>query len=70
MKVIVFVNDDNKISIISPSLDCGLTIEEIAEKDVPDSRPYLILDESELPDRADRDRWVIEGNSVIVISDR
>ena len=66
MKIIVFTNDAGKVSIMSPSLNSGLTLEQIAEKDVPDSIPYIILDESELPDRADRDRWVIEGSSVII----
>lgn len=81
MQVIVFTNDDFKISIISPAPDCGLTIEEIAEKDTPaivlerneqgipiksEPRQYLIIDDSELPDRELRDRWVIEGGKVIV----
>lgn len=78
MKIIVFTNDANKVSILSPSLNSGLTLEQIATKDIPplityqegeyieSPRPYLILDDSELPDRADRDRWVIEGSSVII----
>ena len=33
-KRIVYKNDDGTISIIVPA-DCGLTIEEIAAKDVP-----------------------------------
>lgn len=65
-QIIAFTNDANKVSILSPILNSGLTLEQIAEKDVPDSSPYIILDESELPDRADRDRWVIEGSSVII----
>jgi hypothetical protein len=70
MQVIVFKNDSNGVSILTPILDSGLTIEEIAEKDIPllngEPRPYLILDDSELPDRIDRDRWKIQGNSVII----
>ena len=65
MKVIIYTNDAGKISVITP-IDCGLTIEEIAEKDVPrvlglngiTPRQYLILDDSLLPNRDDRDRWV------------
>ena len=70
MQVIAFTNDEGGVSILTPILDSGLTIEEIAEKDIPllngEPIPYLILDDSELPDRIDRDRWKIQGNSVIV----
>ena len=65
-QIIAFTNDANKVSILSPSPNSGLTLEQIAQKDVPDSSPYLILDDSELPDRAKRDCWVIRGNSVII----
>ncbi len=70
MQVIAFTNDEGGVSILTPILDSGLTIEEIAEKDIPllngEPIPYLILDDSELPDRIDRDRWKIQGNSVII----
>lgn len=80
-KLIVFTNDNNGVSIITPVADCGLTTEEIAEKDTPvvvlerdgqgipiktEPRLYLIIDESELPDRELRDRWAIQGGRVIV----
>jgi|LakMenE18May11ns_1017448.scaffolds.fasta_scaffold9256996_2 hypothetical protein len=70
MKVIVFENDNGGVSVMTPILDSGLTIEEIGGKDIPllngEPAPYLILDDSELPDRIDRDRWKIQGNSVII----
>jgi len=70
MQVIAFTNDEGGVSILTPILDSGLTIEEIAEKDIPllngEPIPYLILDDSELPDRIDRNRWKIQGNSVII----
>jgi hypothetical protein len=65
-KRIVYSNNEGGVSVISPILDSGLTIEEIAEKDVPKNTPYWIIDESELPDQRDRDRWKIQGNSVII----
>ena len=38
--------------------DCGLTIEEIAAKDVPAGVPYKIVDVSEIPeDRTFRGAW-------------
>jgi hypothetical protein len=70
MQVIVFKNDSNGVSILTPILDSGLTIEEIAEKDIPllngEPRPYSIIDDSELPDRIYRDRWAIQDGKVIV----
>lgn len=56
-KRIVFINDDGTIGIIIPA-DCGLTIEEIATKDVPSGLTYHIVDKSEIPtDRTFRDAW-------------
>ena len=56
-KRIVYQNDEGGISIIVPA-DCGLTIEEIAAKDVPAGKVYNIVDVSEIPtDRTFRDAW-------------
>ena len=57
MKRIIYKNDEGGISIIIPA-DCGLTIEEIAAKDVPQGKEYHIVDVSEIPtDRTFRDAW-------------
>jgi hypothetical protein len=54
---IVYQNDEGGISIIVPA-DCGLTIEEIAAKDVPTGKEYNIVDVSEIPtDRTFRNAW-------------
>ena len=59
-KRIVYKNDDGTISIIIPA-DCGLTIEEIAAKDVPSGKEYHIVDKSEIPsDRTFRNAWTWE----------
>ena len=59
-KRIVYQNDEGGISIIVPA-DCGLTIEEIAAKDVPAGKAYKIVDVSEIPtDRTFRDAWTWE----------
>jgi hypothetical protein len=56
-KRIVYQNDEGRISIIVPA-DCGLTIEEIAAKDVPAGKAYNIVDVSEIPtDRTFRGAW-------------
>jgi hypothetical protein len=57
-KRIVYQNDEGGISIIVPADECGLTIEEIATKDVPTGKAYNIVDVSEIPtDRTFRDAW-------------
>lgn len=57
-KRIIYKNDEGGVSIIVPATECGLTIEEIAAKDVPTGKPYKIVDVSEIPsDRTFRDAW-------------
>jgi hypothetical protein len=61
-KRIVFENDDGGVSVIIPILNCGLTVEEIAAKDVPAGKQYTIVDASDLPtDRSERDEWTIDS---------
>jgi len=46
------------VAVIVPADECGLTIEEIAAKDVPAGKPYEIVDVSEIPsDRTFRGAW-------------
>lgn len=60
---IIYKNTDGSISIIIPAPDCGLTLEQIAAKDVPAGRPYKIVDVSELPqDRAERTAWTVDDD--------
>jgi len=48
---------DNGVAIIVPA-DCGLTIEQIAAKDVPAGKPYKIVDVADIPtDRTFRNAW-------------
>ena len=55
---IIYQNDEGGISIIVPAPECGLTIEEIAAKDVPVGKEYKIVDVSEIPeDRTFRNAW-------------
>jgi len=57
-KRIIFPNDDGGVAIIIPADECGLTIEEIASKDVPAGKPYKIVDVDDIPtDRTFRDAW-------------
>ena len=57
-KRIVYITDEGKVAIVVPSDNCGLTVEEIAAKDVPASKTYHIVDVSEIPsDRTFRNAW-------------
>ena len=59
-KRIIYQNDQGGVSIIIPC-DCGLTIEDIAAKDVPTGIPYKIVDVSEIPtDRTERGFWDVD----------
>ena len=54
---IIYPTDDG-VAIVVPSLNCGLTIEEIAVKDVPQGKPYKIVDVADIPtDRTFRNAW-------------
>lgn len=58
---IIYKNESGGVSVIIPAPDCGLSIEQIAAKDVPAGKPYKIVDASDIPsDRADRDAWVVD----------
>ena len=59
-KRIIYKNPDNSVSIIVPSDEAlsFMTIEQIANKDVPANTPYKIVDVSEIPsDRTFRNAW-------------
>ena len=44
MRRIIYKNNDNSVCIIAPADGCGLSIEQIAQKDVPAGTPYEIVD--------------------------
>jgi hypothetical protein len=49
---------DNGVAVIIPAIECGMTIEEIAAKDVPQGTPYKIVDVADIPtDRTFRNAW-------------
>lgn len=59
-KRIIYKTDEGGVAIIVPAPDCGLTIDEIAKKDVPAGKQYFIVDASEIPtDRTFRNAWEI-----------
>jgi len=57
MKLVIFKNKTG-ISVLYPVTDCGLTVEQIAEKDVPANTTYRIVDSEDLPPFEIHDRWL------------
>jgi hypothetical protein len=54
---IIYPTDNGGVAIIVPA-DCGLTIEQIAAKDVPAGKPFKIVDVADIPtDRTFRNAW-------------
>lgn len=59
-KRIIYKNTSGGVSVIIPAPDCGLTVEEIAAKDVPTGLAYKIVDVTDIPtDRTARDMWTV-----------
>lgn len=55
---IIYPTDDGGVAVIVPAPNSGLTIEQIAAKDVPAGKPFEIVDVSEVPsDRTFRGAW-------------
>ena len=61
-KRIIYKNTDGGVSVIIPAPDCGLSVEEIAAKDVPTGLAYKIVLDTDIPaDRSARDMWDVDG---------
>jgi hypothetical protein len=55
---IIYPTDDGGVAVIIPAPECGLTIEEIAAKDVPTGKSFKIVDIADIPsDRTFRNAW-------------
>mgnify|MGYP001192148639 FL=1 len=56
--VIIWKQDNGVLAITHPALNCGLTIDEIAKKDLPTGKKYKIISSTELPNWDEfRDAW-------------
>ena len=57
-KRIVYMQDDGTVAVMVPTDNCGLTVEQIQAKDVPDGKTSYIIDKTEVPtDRSFRNAW-------------
>lgn len=60
-KVIIYQTDNGGVALVIPAVDCGLSIEEIARKDVPINTRYAIIDAADVPaDHTFFDAWEVE----------
>lgn len=58
---IIYPTDEGGVAVIVPAVECGLTIEEIAAKDVPAGKPYKIVTTADIPaDRTFRSAWEVD----------
>ena len=62
MKRIIYQTNEGGVAIIVPA-DCGLTIEEIAAKDVPAGKLFQIVGAADIPtDRTFRAAWEMSND--------
>jgi len=55
---IIYKTDEGGVAVIIPAPECGLTIEQIAAKDVPAGKPWKIVSVEDIPtDRTFRAAW-------------
>lgn len=66
-KRVIYKDENGNVCILTPAPEClkSHTLEEIAEKDVPEGVPYKIVDASEIPtDRTFRNAWEINESAL------
>jgi hypothetical protein len=68
MQVIIFPQDDNRVSVIIPAPEYADQIEAVAHKDVPEGKPFRIINDSELPSRDSRNRWLWTSSGALGIA--
>ncbi len=63
MQVIIYQNDQGGVAVIHPTPDAlaQYGIQAIAEKDVPEGKPFKIIDVADLPARSTRALWEVDA---------
>ena len=62
---IIYQTDDGGVAVITPAPEALaiLGIDAIAQKDVPNGKPYKIVDVSEIPaERSQREAWTVSAD--------
>ena len=65
---IIYPSPAGGVCVVMPFLGSGLTLEQIAAKDVPEGQPWRIVDAASLPDRATRARWLWTASGPLAIA--
>ena len=64
-KRIIYTTPEGGIAVIIPSANCGMTIEQIAAKDVPTGASFDIVEAADIPaDRSFRGAWQKDGAKI------
>jgi hypothetical protein len=64
-KRIIYQTESGGVALVTPSMNCGLTVEEIARKDVPAGARYAILDTADVPtDFTFFNAWEVENSAL------
>ena len=54
----VYTRDDGGVTVVCPADNCGLTLEQIKDKDCPNDRTVYTVSKSAIPsDRSFRNAW-------------
>ena len=54
----IYTRDDGRISIVTPTDNCGLTLDQIKDKDCPNDKTVYTVNKSAVPtDRSFRNAW-------------
>jgi hypothetical protein len=67
MQVILYSQDNGTVAVVRPTNEALALhgIEAIALKDVPEGKPFKIINASEVPaDRAFRDAWTVSAEDL------
>ena len=55
---LLYTDDDGNLCIVIPADNCGLTLEQIKDKDCPSGKTVYTVNKSEIPtDRSFRNAW-------------
>lgn len=60
---IIYNTPEGEVALISPWLESGLTIEEIAAKDVPSGLKYKIISEDDIP-KVPQSVWYVDEENL------
>lgn len=64
MQTIIYPDGQGGIAVVVPTPTCGISLEEIARKDVPAGIPYRLIDTADIPqDRTFRAAWTADFSS-------